>query len=732
MPVEENANRNVLVAIKIDGQGRELLNWALVKVAEPGDCVVAIHVCSCSNEKWKNKLQLDAYLEVYQGLCSMKKVNLKGRVLTGRSVRKILVSEANNSKETIAVVLGISKQSTLGISASRAKYCARRLAPTTDVLAIHNGKIFYQRLNNNRQPGLRGDPRPSFHSMDSLNFKDFQSEYSDSDYGGASTSGLKNERRYGSLDLKDETLSLSEQKCLTLRNTCSAIDILDQRPGWPLQTKHAHARSMSVVQWVLNLPDRSPHLSPRCASIAENPEDGDLSYIMYDNLCDVPNSLEILLKSSSSGWICFGYEELKTATSNFSSENLTGKGGCNRVYKGRLPDGKQIAVKILKSSKEAWKDFTNEVEIMSSLNNKQITHLLGICIEDNNLISVYNFLSKGSLEENLHKCNGKGQSVFSWEQRYNVAIRIAEALNYLHNECSRPVIHRDVKSSNILFTDNFEPQLSDFGMALWGPTISSFLIECDVVGTFGYLAPEYFMYGKVSDKIDVYAFGVVLLELLSGRKPIDSDAAKGQESLVMWAKPIIENGDINRLTDPNFDGKFNKDQMQRVVLAATLCIRTAARLRPGISEILKLLNGDADVDTWVKCKNNDQEDPKSNDDDDDDEVYPNSISESHLGLAFHDVVDDDDRSSSNVERSNTTNTTITTVIQHKPNAATRRQRKEGTLINPTPRHNACRNSESQSPTNRRRSETNRDLDRNREGEEGDRGHDYSSGVLHDF
>lgn len=160
----------------------------------------------------------------------------------------------------------------------------------------------------------------------------------------------------------------------------------------------------------------------------------------------------------------------------------------------------------------------------------------------------------------------KIKSALSWEVRFNLAIGIAEALNYLHNECSRPVIHRDIKSSNILLSSDFEPQvlyridaddnygsqiqrkqgfltfpfvfsqLSDFGLAMWGPTTSSFLTNGDVVGTFGYLAPEYFMYGKVSDKIDVYSFGVVLLELLSGRKPIRSDSPKGQESLVLWVR----------------------------------------------------------------------------------------------------------------------------------------------------------------------------------------------------
>ena len=159
-------------------------------------------------------------------------------------------------------------------------------------------------------------------------------------------------------------------------------------------------------------------------------------------------------------------------------------------------------------------------------------------------------------------------------------------------------------------------QLSDFGLAIWGPTDSSFLTQADVVGTFGYLAPEYFMYGKLSDKIDVYAFGVVLLELLSGKRSISFENPKGQQSLVMWvrvfsetkffqllvrcinytneshgfqAKPIIESGDVKGLLDPNLNGNINETQMHRMVLAATLCITQSARLRPKMSEVIRLL-----------------------------------------------------------------------------------------------------------------------------------------------
>ncbi|KAI7725874.1 hypothetical protein M8C21_010942 [Ambrosia artemisiifolia] len=191
---------------------------------------------------------------------------------------------------------------------------------------------------------------------------------------------------------------------------------------------------------------------------------------------------------------------------------MIGKGGSSRVYKGRLPDGKEIAVKILKSTEDVLKEFVLEIEIINALHHQNIISLFGFCFEDINLLLVYDFLSRGSLEDNLH--GNKKDFAFRWNERYKVAVGIAEALIYQHNSC--------------------DPTLSDFGLAVWAATTSAQITYTDVAGNFGYLALEYFMYGKVTDKIDVYAFGVVLLELLSGRKPISIEYPKGEESLVIW------------------------------------------------------------------------------------------------------------------------------------------------------------------------------------------------------
>ncbi|XP_022772636.1 inactive protein kinase SELMODRAFT_444075-like isoform X2 [Durio zibethinus] len=311
----------------------------------------------------------------------------------------------------------------------------------------------------------------------------------------------------------------------------------------------------------------------------------------------------------------FSLRELKQATLGFSPENLIGEGGCSNVYKGYLPGGKPVAVKILKSYKEAWSDFSLEVDIISSLKHKHITPLIGVCVEEDHLISVYDFFPRGSLEEILHGQSKK--SILPWGVRLEVATAIAEALNYLHNECSPPVIHRDVKSSNVLLSDDFQPQLSDFGLAIWGPMDSTYTIESNVVGTFGYVAPEYFMEGRVSDKIDVYSFGVVLLELLSGRRPISSKALEGQESLTQWARGLLERRNIQELLDPALDGDLEVAQMNRMVLAASLCLNQLDRHRPKVSQILEILRGEKEPTEWYNFHGADLNVPNNQEDDDD-------------------------------------------------------------------------------------------------------------------
>ncbi|VVB10288.1 unnamed protein product [Arabis nemorensis] len=598
----ENVNvkqRNiVLVGIKIDESGKEILKWTLEEIAQYGDCVLVVHVCSTFHSALKSKSWLDRYLELYSELCSTKKIELIGEVLKGNSVQGVLVKEAKRYN-AMSIIVGVKHQRKLSLKL--AKGCAKELPPTTEVLAIHSGNIVFRRSNHYQLPLAQ--------KMSSRTSSELSDGFSDKD------TELKSEE--STRKISGRSLSLP------------SVEVIDQKPGWPLLRTttlatpmvHNQTRKISVVNWVMSLPERFPN-HPNMTT--------------QRSFCD--KQLKDILKEINK-W--FSYDVLKTATSDFSSENLIGKGGCNEVYKGVLEDGKAVAVKILKPSvKEAVKDFVHEVSIISSLSHQHISPLIGVCVRCNDLISVYNLSSRGSLEETL-----QGKHVLRWEERFKIAIGLGEALDYLHNQCSNPVIHRDVKSSNVLLSDEFEPQLSDFGLSMWGSKSCRYTIQRDVVGTFGYLAPEYFMYGKVSDKVDVYAFGVVLLELMSGRTPISTDSPRGQESLVMWAKPMIEKGNAKDLLDPNISETFDEDQFHKMVLAARYCLTRAATHRPNIKEILRLLSGEDDVEKWVK---------KVEEDEDcfDDEVYPNSNTELHFSLAMLDVEDNDSVSVSSLERSN--------------------------------------------------------------------------------
>ncbi|CAI0435593.1 unnamed protein product [Linum tenue] len=377
----------------------------------------------------------------------------------------------------------------------------------------------------------------------------------------------------------------------------------------------------------------------------------------------------------------FSHGELKKATQDFSPQNLVGEGGCSSVYKGCLPDGKSVAVKVLKPYKEAWNDFSLEVEIMSLVKHRHITPLIGVCIEGESLMLVYDFLSNGSLEESLQD-DGEEKAVLPWEVRFRVAVEVAEALSYLHSECPRPVIHRDVKSSNILLSSDLQPQLSDFGLAIWGPANSTHMTNKDLVGTFGYIAPEYFMHGRVSEKVDIYSFGIVLLELVSGRKAIiTNNSSKAQEGLVKWvsislfsltlpnfpfgqhlprvllvhqetenwsclfmvqAIPLMESGNHRGLLDPRLmSEQVDNSQLGRMVLAATLCTKASARLRPTANQIIELLKGVKCEKEWTSCYINYLTETSNQEEGDDESLqrhdYKSSLDTSWLDLGLEDA-----------------------------------------------------------------------------------------------
>ncbi|KAI4335408.1 hypothetical protein L6164_014053 [Bauhinia variegata] len=294
-------------------------------------------------------------------------------------------------------------------------------------------------------------------------------------------------------------------------------------------------------------------------------------------------------------WKCFSFEELYDATNGFSPENLIGKGGYAEVYKGKFIDGEEFAVKRLTKTscdERKEKEFLTEIGTIGHVRHSNVLPLLGCCI-DNGLYLVFELSSRGSVASLLHD---ETLPPMDWKTRHKIALGTARGLHYLHKGCQRRIIHRDIKASNILLTADFEPQISDFGLAKWLPSQWTHHSIAPIEGTFGHLAPEYYMHGIVDEKTDVFAFGVFLLELISGRKPVDGS----HQSLHNWAKPILNKGEIEKLVDPTLGEAYDVTQLQRLAFAASLCIRASSVWRPTMSEVLEVmeLEGEMDREKW--------------------------------------------------------------------------------------------------------------------------------------
>ncbi|XP_072954611.1 receptor-like cytosolic serine/threonine-protein kinase RBK2 [Typha angustifolia] len=279
--------------------------------------------------------------------------------------------------------------------------------------------------------------------------------------------------------------------------------------------------------------------------------------------------------------------ELQNATNNFSPDNIIGRGGYAEVYKGYLADGQPVAVKKLTRgrSDEIGEKFLSELGTIVHVNHPNIVKLVGVCVEGG-MHLVLELLPNGSLSTLLHGSKVK----LCWDIRYKVAVGIAKGLEYLHERCPRRIIHRDIKSGNILLGEDFEPQICDFGLAKWLPEKQTHHTVSIFEGTFGYLAPEYCTHGIVNEKTDIYAFGVILLELITGRKALDYSKL----SLVMWAKPFLDKNNIVELIDPCLGDAYDFRQVKCVADTARLCILHSSVLRPSISQVLKALIGEED------------------------------------------------------------------------------------------------------------------------------------------
>ncbi|XP_076923516.1 putative serine/threonine-protein kinase PBL21 [Bidens hawaiensis] len=283
----------------------------------------------------------------------------------------------------------------------------------------------------------------------------------------------------------------------------------------------------------------------------------------------------------------FTLNELAITTQNFKDANLIGEGGFGRVYKGQLVSGKMVAVKQLNlNGFQGDREFIVEVLMLSLLQHSNLVTLTGYCAHGDQRLLVYEYMSRGSLENHLFDLKPI-QEPLDWNTRLKIAIGAARGLEHLHCKANPPVIYRDLKSSNILLDNDFNPKLSDFGLAKMGPVGDDTHVSTRVMGTYGYCAPEYAMSGKLTVKSDIYSFGVVLLELVSGRKAISTKKHPGEKNLVPWSRPFLKDPKkFVQLVDPLLHGQFSLRSVHHVVTIVAMCLQEEANSRPLISDIV--------------------------------------------------------------------------------------------------------------------------------------------------
>ncbi|KAK8936415.1 Serine/threonine-protein kinase PBS1 [Platanthera zijinensis] len=336
-------------------------------------------------------------------------------------------------------------------------------------------------------------------------------------------------------------------------------------------------------------------------------------------------SVEFELSNSESQQISaqtFAYRELVAATKNFRGDCFLGEGGFGKVYKGKLESSNQIvAIKQLdRNGLQGNREFLVEVLMLSLLHHPNLVNLIGYCADGDQRLLVYEFMALGSLEDhlydshllnvhlvntivftcfcvNLHSSHSSNTTDLTlerkrldWNTRMKVAAGAAKGLEYLHDKATPPVIYRDLKCSNILLGDGYQPKLSDFGLAKLAPVGDNTHVSTRVMGTYGYCAPEYAMTGQLTIKSDIYSFGVVLLELITGRRAIDSSRTAGEQNLVAWARPLFKDRrKFSQMADPVLQGQYPVRGLYQALAVAAMCVQEQPAMRPLIADVVTAL-----------------------------------------------------------------------------------------------------------------------------------------------
>ncbi|KAG6474444.1 putative serine/threonine-protein kinase [Zingiber officinale] len=283
----------------------------------------------------------------------------------------------------------------------------------------------------------------------------------------------------------------------------------------------------------------------------------------------------------------FSYRKLRSATNNFHPSNRIGRGGFGTVYKGILGNGVAVAVKVLSTeSKQGIKEFLTEIDTITNVRHPNLVELLGCCVEESSRILVYEYVENSSLDRAL-----LGMTVdttnLNWKNRSAICIGTATGLAYLHEELEPPTVHRDIKASNILLDSNFAPKIGDFGLAKLFPDNITH-ISTRVAGTNGYLAPEYAMKGQLTKKADVYSFGVLLIEIISGRSSSKTYWSGMGQPLLQWTWQLFKEGKLKELVDPSL-GEYPEEHVMKFIKVALFCTQAAAGRRPSMPQVVEML-----------------------------------------------------------------------------------------------------------------------------------------------
>ncbi|KAD3067174.1 hypothetical protein R6Q59_018732 [Mikania micrantha] len=297
----------------------------------------------------------------------------------------------------------------------------------------------------------------------------------------------------------------------------------------------------------------------------------------------------------------YSYKELRIATDDFSPANKIGEGGFGPVYWGRLKHGKYAAIKVLSAeSKQGAREFLTEIKVIYDIEHENLAKICGCCVEGNHRILVYDYIQNNSLARTLLD-GGHSSIQFSWRTRTKICIGIARGLAYLHEEVRPHIVHRDIKASNILLDKDLTPKISDFGLAKLIPANMTH-VSTRVAGTIGYLAPEYAIRGQLTRKADVYSFGVLLIEIVSGRCNTNSLLPHEEQYILEKAWDLYEKNELVELVDTAMHGDFDAVEACKYLKIGLLCTQDVSKLRPMMSTVVKMLSGQIDIDHYKITK----------------------------------------------------------------------------------------------------------------------------------